>query len=152
MNKRGLSSVIATMLLITITIVIALIVFLWFRGIQEEAITKFDGVNVKVICDEVQFDADYSNGAMYIVNTGDVPIYKMEIKEVGEGYYETQTLENNWPELGLTQGGAFQGNYAPLGESYSIERIVLIPVLIGHTEQGDTIYTCDEKNGYEIIL
>ena len=50
MEKRGLSSIVATMLLILITIILASIVFLWMRGITEEAITKFDGTNIKLIC------------------------------------------------------------------------------------------------------
>jgi len=45
-HKKGLSPVIATMLLIAIVVVIGLIIFLWFRGMTEEAITKFDGTNI----------------------------------------------------------------------------------------------------------
>ena len=48
MKKRGVSPVIATILLIGIVIVIALIVFLWLRGMQQEAITKFEGMNVEI--------------------------------------------------------------------------------------------------------
>ena len=41
-RKKGLSPVIATVLLIGIVIALALIIFLWFRGTMKPAITKFD--------------------------------------------------------------------------------------------------------------
>jgi flagellin-like protein len=44
-NKMGVSPVIATVLLVAMTVVIALIVFLWFRQIGKEVVTKF-GENV----------------------------------------------------------------------------------------------------------
>ena len=145
-KKKGLSPVIATMLLVAIVIVIGLIVFLWFRGITEEAITKFDGTNIKLVCEEVSFDASYSNGAIFIANTGNVPIYKMKVKSIGVGEHSTVPLEEGWPEVGLNQGGAFSGAI----EGTGVEKFLLIPVLIGHSEKGDLEYSCEERNGYEI--
>ena len=147
--KKGLSPVIATMLLITIVIVIGLIIFLWFRGINEEAITKFDGTNIKLICEEVSFDASYESNNLYILNTGNVPIYQIKVKKVGEGSHSTETIETNWPELGLNQGGAFSGNLVSMN---NINKILLIPVLIGTSNKGDLSYTCEERHGYEIIV
>lgn len=147
-KKRGLSPVVATMLLIAIVIVIGLIIFLWFRGISEEAITKFDGTNIKLVCEEVSFDASYSGGNLFIANTGNVPIYKMKVKKIGEGSYNTETLEIGWPDFGLTQGGTYSGGVS----EQNINKLLLIPVLIGHSEKGDMAYTCEERHGYEIIL
>jgi len=45
-KKKGVSPVIATVLLIAMVVVIALIIFLWFRGLTKEAITKFDVRNL----------------------------------------------------------------------------------------------------------
>ena len=39
MNKKGVSPVIATVLLIAIVIVIGLIIFLWFRSLTKDALT-----------------------------------------------------------------------------------------------------------------
>lgn len=144
-KKRGLSPVIATMLLVAIVIVIGLIVFLWFRGMTEEAITKFDGTNIKIVCDEVSFDASYSEGIVYIANTGNVPIYKMKVRTYGDGTQSTQTLEAGWPEVGLNQGGAYSGE---VGEA---NKLLLIPVLIGHSEKGDLEYSCEDRQGYEVV-
>lgn len=146
-KKRGLSPVIATMLLVAIVVVIGLIIFLWFRGITEEAITKFDGTNIKLVCEEVQFDASYSNNNVFVLNVGNVPIYKMKMMLISDGSHTTELIETGWPEFGLTQGGVFQGPI--LGAA---NKIILIPVLIGHTDRGDVSYTCDERHGYELLI
>jgi len=145
--KKAMSPVIATMLLIAIVIVLALIVFLWFRGITEEAVTKFEGTNVKLVCEDVSFDASYSNGEIYIMNTGNVPIYKMRVKSFTNGSHTTETLTENWPAYGLTQGGTYSG-----GISGTPNKIILIPILIGHSKRGDVTYTCEERFGYEIKI
>src|SRR3989344_4073857 len=74
-SKRSVSPVIATILLIALVIIIALIVFQWMKGFTKEAITKFDGTNIELVCNDVQFEASYSNGNLVISNIGNVPIY-----------------------------------------------------------------------------
>jgi len=148
-QKKGLSPVIATMLLITMVIVIGLIIFLWFRGINEEAITKFDDTNIKLVCEEVSFEASYSNGLLYILNTGNVPIYQIKLKIIGEGSHTTETIEQDWPELGLNQGATFATSVSSLVDATSV---ILIPVLIGKSSNGDLPHTCEDRNGYELIL
>jgi flagellin-like protein len=148
-EKKGLSPVVATVLLIGIVIVIGLIVFLWFRGISEEAITKFEGTNVKLVCEDVQFEATSSGNNLYISNVGNVPIYKMKAKLSGAGTYSTEILETNWPDLGLTQGGVYAGSVSLTG---SETEALLIPVLLGSTEQGEKAYTCEERFGYKLDL
>ena len=59
-NNKGVSPVVASVLLIAIVVVIAVIIFFWIRGVTEEAITKFDGTNVKLVCEDVSFEASYS--------------------------------------------------------------------------------------------
>ena len=150
-ERRGLSPVIATILLIGIVVVIALIVFLWIRGLTEEAITKFDGENVKLVCDKVRFDAEYSSSTetVYISNTGNVPIYQMKARLSGGGSYETVLVEDDWPETGLNPGGPYSGSLDVSGS----EKIVLIPVLIGKTDSGaKRSYTCEESQGKEIAV
>lgn len=148
-EKKGLSPIIATMLLVAIVIIIGLIIFLWFRGINEEAITKFEGTNIKLVCEEVTFEASYSEGFIYILNLGNVPIYKIKVKMQGEGNYATQTIEQDWPYLGLNQGGVYSG---ALNDSVGAIKLIVIPVLAGESDSGDSSYTCEERHGYEIVL
>jgi flagellin-like protein len=140
-EKRGLSPVIATVLLIAIVIVIGLIVFLWFRGITEEAITKFDGRNIKLFCEEVNLDASYSNGYVYVSNLGNTPVYRLKVKITQDGAYSTEILEEGWPERGLLQGGTYTGKVD------GGEEILLIPVLVGETAEEKKAYTCEERYG-----
>ncbi len=150
-KKRGLSPVVATVLLIAIVVVIGLIVFLWLRGITEEAVTKFDGTNIKLICDKVSFDAQYSGGQIYLSNTGNVPIYKFKAKIVGDGSFETIVVgesDTTWPSEGLNQGGVYSGS---LSKAVGSKKVLLIPVLVGKTSSGvKKAYTCEERYAKEI--
>lgn len=147
-QKRGLSPVVATVLLIGIVVVIALIVFLWFRGITEEAITKFDRQNVKLVCEEVEFDASYSGSTIFISNNGNVPIFQIKAQISGEGSHSTEIVgqDQNWPALGLNQGGTYSGTLS----TQPGDTVLLIPVLIGKTSNGERTYTCDERYGVEL--
>lgn len=156
-KRKGVSPVIATVLLIAIVVVMGVIVFVWFNQISQEAITKFGGENIQLVCGDVSFDSSYNSGVLSIVNNGNVPIYGMKIKIVSQGSYETQDLggksgiADSWPDTGLNQGGAFSENL----NSYigSAQDIVLIPVLIGSSESGERTYVCDEDQyGREIAV
>lgn len=153
-DKKGVSPVIATVLLIAMVVVIGLIVFLWFRGMVEEEGTKF-GKNIKLNCPDVNFDASYSGGILSIVNTAskNVPIYRMKLKIFKEGSHETKDLKDlseNWPDLGLNEAGTFSGNIG--SEVTDANKIILIPVLMGSSGEGKKYHTCEEQYGYEIII
>ena len=150
MKKRGVSPVIATILLIGIVIVIALIVFLWLRGMQQEAITKFEGMNVRLVCEEVSFDASYSAGYVYVVNNGNVPIYRLKAKVSGDGSQDTFYLGENkeeWNKVGLLIGDRYSEQISTSGK-----KILLVPILVGTSEKGKKAYTCDDRVGKEILI
>jgi flagellin-like protein len=150
MRKKGISPVIATVLLIAMVVVLALIIFMWFRGFTQEAVTKFD-TNVELVCNDVTFDASYANGILSIVNTGNVPIYRVKLKESGQGSYSTKELDasDGWSEVGLNQGDAYS-NAVDVGSS---DEITVIPVLIGNSKSGQQSFTCNEaQHGYKITL
>lgn len=150
MKKRGISPVVATVLLIAIVIVIGLIIFLWFRGMTEETITKFGGTNVKLVCNDVEFEASYSSGILYLSNTGNVPIYKINMK-IDKGIsHTTKTLEEDWPEFGLNQGDAKSFDIS--SEVDSGDEVLLIPVLLGNSKNGKKSFICEEEYGYEIMI
>ena len=153
MKKRGLSPVVATVLLIAIVVIIALIVFFWLRGTVQEAITKFDGTNIQLVCNQVSFDADYSSGEVYLSNTGNVPIYRFKAKlESAGGAFTTVVIGENdpgWPSEGLNQGGVYSG----VLDTTDVTKIFVIPVLLGKTQsdQKET-YTCEDSFAKEITL
>lgn len=154
LEKRGLSPVIATVLLVAMVIVIALIIFLWFRSLSGEAITKFGGTNIKLVCKDVSFSSDYTGGSISISNFGNVPIYSMEIKISSQGSHETQSLSDlssNWPTSGLRQGGVFSSQDLSSTLSGATE-VKLIPVLAGTSDKGQKTYTCEEQYGEVLNL
>ena len=148
MKKRGISPVIATVLLIAMVVVLALIIFMWFRGFTQEAVTKFD-TNVELVCNDVSFDASYSGGILSIVNTGNIPIYRVKLKISELGSYTTKELEatEGWSDVGLNQGDTFS-NSVDVG---SANEITVIPVLIGNSRSGQQSYTCSEAQQGKVL-
>ncbi len=156
-DKKGLSPVIATVLLISLVIVLGAMVFLWFRGIVEEPIKKDlggGGENVKMICNDVKFQAEYVGGRLQITNTGNVPIFDIKLIIDKVGTQETTTLrtlteENKigWEKTGLNSGGVFSDS-VKLDEDAT--QITLVPVLLGETSEGRKTHPCDESVGYKI--
>ena len=139
----GLSPVIATVLLIAMVVIIALIIFLWFKNISGENITKFNQ-NIKLVCDDVDFDVSYS-GKLYITNNGETPIYGMKIREIDEdGSYTTEDLTGF--------NGLISGQSTSITITITADKIILIPVLKGLGESGEVNYDCDDKNGYELEI
>lgn len=145
-KKKSVSPVIATVLLISIVVVIGVITFLWVRGFVEEEGTKF-GKNIKLVCEDVEFEASYSEGTLGIVNIGNVPIFRIKVKIFSDGSYNTEDIK---PEAGLNQGGSFSEN---IESSVSgAKKIIVIPVLIGSSGKGEKVFTCEDQYGYEIEL
>ena len=153
--RKGVSPVIATTLLVTMVVVIGLIIFLWFRGFTQEAITKFEGTNIELVCGDVRFDSSYSSssGEIFLSNIGNVPIYSFQLKIEQQGSHETLSIESitgSWPGTGLNQGGVFSGDIS--SSASGAEKITLIPVLRGTSDSGVRTHVCDEQYGKEIIL
>ena len=153
-RKKGVSPVIATVLLIAMVVVIALIVFLWFRGLTEESITKFGGTNVKIVCSDINFDASYLSGILSLSNTGNVPIFGIKAKISSQGSHETKDLRDFsgivWPNVGLPQGGVFSGDIG--SDVGTPDDLVLIPVLRGKAEKGEKTYVCEEQYGKDVLI
>ena len=151
-NKKGVSPVIATVLLIAMVIVMGVIIFLWFRGFNESAITK-GGTNVELVCNDVIFSADYDSYSdrLSIINDGTVSIFNMNIKILKLGSHETENLvDYGWPETGLNQGETTSNIIVPLDEE--VEEIILIPVLAGKSDKGNRAFVCKEQNGIKISI
>lgn len=157
-KKRGLSPVIATVLLVGMTVVIGLIIFMWFRGLTQEAVIKFDQ-NVQLVCNDVEFQASYtlSTGELAIKN-GNVPIFNLMVKISGIGGFETKEIidiatEEEWKPTGLDQG---QATSVSISSEINAEddTITLTPILRGISQNGgQRSFTCDEAlHGLKISL
>jgi flagellin-like protein len=153
-NKRGVSPVIATVLLISIVIVIGVIIFFWARAFLSESAVKNERA-VEVSCADVKFESvivDDSCGAnndgLDINNIGNIPIYGFKILEWEDS---TGSVLVDEPISGgtITTGKSavicFNRNVA------SQDAFRIIPKLLAENDEGVRVpYTCPEKDGITI--
>ena len=147
MKKRGVSPVIATVLLISIVVVLALIIFLWFKGMSGEVITKFGEENIGLACqNKVDFQVEIkTDKSILIKNTGDAYILSMKMEKHTGGDYETFSLTLGDSGKGLDVGQIYTITSTKAGIKDS-DKIVLLPVLVGLNEAGQQVsYTCSNK-------
>ena len=151
-NKRGLSPVIATVLLISIAVILMIIIFIWARGFLEERMQKMNQ-NIENICPDIEFDAELTAlNKVHIVNTGNIPLYGIEIRQKDEEAggivikgvkaFDQVLMNGEDGEIILGSDIALVG-----GKSYMI-----FPVILGETSQYKKPYTCaDDEFGKEAI-
>lgn len=130
---------VSTILLIMIVIIIAIIILIWGRGWIKEKLLKFNKP-VENVCGDVSIRPFVNPDNTYgYTNTGNVPIYKTNIKTTRRGSSTTTT-----DTQAVTPGAS-----VVLGNNYGgdIEEIKLIPVLLGKTSSGkQREYACPEQN------
>ena len=96
-EKKGISPVIATVLLVALAIIFAIIIFIWAKSFIEENVLKNDEV-VENSCDDVVFSASTESGiALTVTNQGNVAI-SFAVKKTSGGSEEVcYPLENTHP-------------------------------------------------------
>lgn len=145
MKKRGISPVIATVLLVLLGFILVAIILIWAKSFINEKIEKF-GEPIENACENVNFDAEVSasEGNVGITNRGNVPLYGVEIRKKGIG--------------SLTSVGIFEENTITIGDSGSIpidaelsegDEVVVVPIILGESGEAKKSYTCKEQNGVE---
>jgi flagellin-like protein len=133
-NKKGLSPVVAISLTIVIALVLAAIVFFWARGFVGEVLLKDLGggpEQIDAACTELSFSASTDSGYLIIENTGNVPLYGVQMKKVAIGSTESKQI--------LSQGTISKGESAQVtltGASVGDE-IEVVPVIIGQSQTGN---------------
>lgn len=150
LRRRGLSPVIATALLISMALVLAVIVFLWARSFVGEQIEK-DGQSIELVCENVRFTAEAvkSEGLIYLENAGSVPIYTVEIRVEGEGEIR-EVPSPAGQNIGAGQTVSFN-----LPQSISFgETLILVPVLLGESKEQDDLVprACDVDYGVHVTV
>tara|TARA_Y100000310_G_C20636460_1_gene791426 strand:- start:837 stop:1295 length:459 start_codon:yes stop_codon:yes gene_type:complete len=144
MKKRAVSPVIATILLITIGIVLATIIFIWATSFIGESVQKFDKA-IELSCDKVNFDAEvsFSNSKHFlnVINRGDVPIYDLVVTSKQSGSRKTVDFEGNKQgEVNIGETISFELD--PLG---NINELVVVPTILGESDTGKKSYTCEDR-------
>ena len=143
MKKGGLSPVIATLMLILLAIVLAIIVYLWSRGFLAEQIEK-RGDSIEKLCSSVRFDAQLVRNStgdfLEATNLGNIDIYNLDIKKISSGEAESAGFKFVIP-AGKTVGREFtlsmKNNDIP-------KTLEIYPVLLGSSGSKNKAYTCQE--------
>ena len=146
-NKKGMSPVVATVLLITISIIVIAIIFIWARSAIQEGDLKF-GEPIKTACEDLSLDIDLVGNNLAVVNLGNrVALHSVVLKDKSGDLYFCQDLDLSPGEAEsffVTDGCWDKKGEFRIGSGDDIESI--IPVV--ETDDGID-YNC-EKN--EIIV
>ena len=132
--KKGASPIIATVLLIGITITLASIILLWGNMF-------FVALSPPINCEEVNFQADiYNENNLDIVNNGNIDLYGFVVKEIDGG--TVKILEEITLNEPIKSGHA----YTKIVDVY--ENILVVPII--KTETEEELSTCPDIFGVEI--
>jgi len=144
-KKKGVSPIVATVLLIVLVVIIALIIFLWARGfVKERGIKTIQGQEVsgEDACKMVKIEADVSGNEITILNKGDVYIYKVEIKKIKSGSSDIE-------KKGVFIGGGSSKTLSAGLDGY--EKVRIVPIILVKTSEGTNEFNC-EGYGKEISI
>jgi len=148
MDKRGISPVIASVLLILLVLVLASLIFLWARGFISEQIEKF-GQPVEDACASIDFEVEafVDPGktlgiVLEVVNNGDVDIHSLNIRKFLAG--DSEVTDFNF---GVDAGSSASGEInLRMKNNAEPSEIIVYPVIIGKVK-GRKInkpFTCSE--------
>jgi len=137
-SKRGISPVIATVLLIVIVVVLALIIFLWAKGFIKENVQK-KGVSADQVCNELNMEVSYNSasGELDVINKGNTPVYRLELKKLSGGSVDKQSVTEGFS---VGESKTIEG----IGENY--DKVEVFPVILGEVKTSKKAYVC--KNSF----
>lgn len=145
MNNRGLSPVIATVLLIALAVILASLVFLWANSLLKERAQKF-GEPAENSCGDIRFEAEIvsENGmySLFVVNQADIPLYSMEIKKKSTATIEKVEVLN--PDGQNIRVGETAEISLSDTEINSGDEIIVTPIILGAISEGKLPVVCEE--------
>jgi len=142
MKKRGVSPLVATVLLIALTIAAFTAIFAWSRGFITEQIEKNGGL-INTQCQSIAFDSVLQgNGQAYVTNKGNIVIYAFNVKGETAG---TSKIYYSRPSSGKL--GIGEVDTIDLGTASGADTITLIPILLGRGTNSGTgkLFTCSDQ-------
>ena len=165
MKKRGVSPVVATVLLIVIVVVLAGIIFLWARGFLSESAVKGDRV-VEMSCSDVKFEAQIVSDAQECLNSdGSEYLAAIDINNIGNVHiYGVKVLSydssrGSIDDIALVNQ-QFEGGTVTIGKSAYLclegvdlnpqDTFRVIPKLLAQRGDSKIVYTCPEKDGITV--
>lgn len=150
-KKKAVSPMVSTVLLIMIVIILAVIILLWSQGFVKEAIKKNVADTEKTVqqwCGELELTPIVNGQEFGFENKGNIPVYAFNLKTVKSGSSFVQKIDS--PDGSVNPG--FSIILDPTTYAYDDnEEIIVIPILLGQSESGETQEVeCDERDGLTI--
>jgi len=153
MKKKGVSPVMATIILIAIVVILALIIFLWAKGFVGERAQKF-GSAIELSCDKTNFEVglpsvacDGGSQRLDILNKGNIPLYGFIIKEKGKAEVKIKTtVEKETITIGSSGTFCLESSLA------SGLEVLVVPMILGETESGKVAHTCGDQYGVAAMV
>ena len=131
-NKRGITPVIATLLLIAMVVVIIAIIFMGSKNFVKESVQK-KGLPADQACLEIVIQKSCSDGVLSISNLGNIPIYQFDIKK---NLGARTVLQHSDDAVGIGESvEVFLGVECPT--NYKI-----IPYILGSGKSANKVYNC----------
>ena len=153
-NKKGVSPVISTVLLIMIVIISASLILMWSRGFIKEKITKDVGTGEKdaeQVCRDISMKSILNNidGSFGFTNNGNVPIYAINLKLAGTSG-SSQRIR-----VGYEDGGSANPGQSILIEDYpydNYDEVKIIPIILGNAQSSGGVkeFECPEE--YALVI
>jgi parallel beta-helix repeat protein len=158
-GKKAISTLIASIILICLGIVIAILIFYSSVSVLQKSYAKeashisVAGVDMpsRQACQEVNFKGDLildgSQGTLDVINSGDVPIYGFKITKIKIGATEV----NKSKGLNIEPGA---GGSVNLGNLSGYTRLLATPIILSVAQNSNSTieYTCDEQFGKTFAL
>jgi flagellin-like protein len=138
-NQKGLSPVVASVLMIMLVLVLAAIIFLWARGFVGEQIEKF-GRPIEELCNSVDFEVEVVGNELEVLNRGNVDIRHLDIKMFKGGDSKISKFD-----IQIDAGESARKTISLKMEDGSIpDKIIIYPALIGSVRDkgSNKIFTC----------
>lgn len=144
-SRKGVTPVVATVLLIAIVVVLAGIVFIWAQGFVGEAVQKNDEP-IERSCERVSLDASISQDAggffIDVHNNGNTPLAGFRLALDRDGNVDVLSVDASALNVGSSRRFSLQGLY-----DSGVSGVEVVPVLRGTRGESVQDYVCNERYG-----
>ena len=134
-GKKAVSPVIATVLLIALVIILALLVYAWWsKWFITEKVQK-EGMPADQACGEIDLRVQYfaSSSEVQVTNVGDIAVYKIEVRKTTGGSTTKEEYD------GVQPGGSTTQNIG------SADEVKVVPVILGTSDGAQKAYVCKQE-------
>jgi flagellin-like protein len=150
MNLKGITPIIATVLLVAIVIILASIVYVWSFGFFKNGISK-NGEPIERACEDALFEAQIVNSTSgYFLDAnhqGTVSIDGFDIRLISETRSDSVSVRFSLPlQPGQTNSSSLK-EFKTVYESRPIKNVLVIPVLVGEQDGVPQEYRCPDSAG-----